>query len=150
MLEAINPIHIVDFFQAEPKKAFLALGSIFLVVTGGEALYADMGHFGRRPITARLVRHRAARPGAQLLRPGGAAASTTRRRSRAPSTGSRPTGAITPLAILATMASIIASQALISGAFSLTVQAVQLDYLPRLKVLHTSGAAPGPGVRARS
>ena len=50
MLEAVNPMHIVEFFQAEPRKAFLALGSIFLVVTGGEALYADMGHFGRRPI----------------------------------------------------------------------------------------------------
>src|SRR6187399_1113406 len=51
VLEAINPIHIVELFGAEPRKAFLALGSIFLVVTGGEALYADMGHFGRRPIT---------------------------------------------------------------------------------------------------
>ena len=93
VLEAINPIHIVDLFQAEPKKAFLALGSIFLVVTGGEALYADMGHFGRRPDHPRLVRHRPARAWSATTSARPPCSSTTRRPSRAPSTGSPPTGA---------------------------------------------------------
>ena len=128
-----------------PGKAFLALGSIFLVVTGGEALYADMGHFGRRPIA--LVWYAIVLP-ALLLNYFGQAALLIEdpRRSRARSTGGAGVG-LTPLAVLATMASVIASQALISGAFSLTVQAVQLDYLPRVEIRHTS-ASTGPGVRA--
>jgi KUP system potassium uptake protein len=142
VLQAVNPLHIVDFFSAEPLKGFLALGSIFLVVTGGEALYADMGHFGRRPIA--MVWYAVVLPGlllcyfgqaALLIRDPGAIENPFYRMA--------PAWAVTPLAILATMASVIASQALISGAFSLTVQAVQLDYLPRVKVRHTSGTHRG-------
>ena len=127
-------------FVQHPWKAFLALGSIFLVVTGGEALYADMGHFGRRPIT--LAWYVLVLPGLVLNYFGQAALLVGRARGdREPrSTAMAPDWAITPLAILATMATVIASQALISGAFSLTVQAVQLDYLPRLAILHTSGS----------
>ena len=142
VVTAVNPLHIVQLFQAQPLKAFLALGSIFLVVTGGEALYADMGHFGRRPIA--LAWYVVVLPGlllcyfgqaALLIRDPGAIENPFYRMA--------PEWAVMPLAILATMASVIASQALISGAFSLTVQAVQLDYLPRVRVLHTSGSHQG-------
>ena len=137
VLEAINPMHIVELFQAEPKKGFLALGSIFLAVTGGEALYADMGHFGRRPIT--LVWYGIVLPGLVLNYFGQAALLITDPNAvESPFYRLAPEWGVVPLAILATMASVIASQALISGAFSLTVQAVQLDYLPRVKVQHTS------------
>lgn len=138
VLGAVNPIHIVNFFAAEPLKAFLALGSIFLVVTGGEALYADMGHFGRRPIA--IVWYCIVLPGL-LLNYLGQAALLIRDPSAIESPFYRmaPEWAITPLAVLATMASVIASQALISGAFSLTVQAVQLGFLPRVAIRHTSG-----------
>jgi KUP system potassium uptake protein len=137
VLEAINPWHIVDFFQAEPGKAFLALGSIFLVVTGGEALYADMGHFGRRPIA--MAWYGIVLPGLVCNYFGQAALLIEQPEAiESPFYRLAPEWGVTPLAILATGASVIASQALISGAFSLTVQAMQLDYLPRLKVLHTS------------
>jgi KUP system potassium uptake protein len=137
VLEAINPVHIVDLFRAEPEKAFLALGSIFLVVTGGEALYADMGHFGRRPIT--LVWYGIVLPGLVCNYFGQAALLIDDPLAiESPFYRLAPEWGVTPLAILATMASVIASQALISGAFSLTVQAVRLDYLPRVKILHTS------------
>ena len=108
------------------------LGSVFLVVTGGEALYADMGHFGRGPIRSRLVRGRAA-----------ALSSTTSARARCCSRDPEaprnpfyllaPRWALYPLVVLATLAAVIASQALISGAFSLTRQAMQLGYSPRLR-----------------
>jgi KUP system potassium uptake protein len=137
VLEAISPLHIVDFFQAEPGKAFLALGSIFLVVTGGEALYADMGHFGRRPIT--LAWYGVVLPGLVCNYFGQAALLIDDPDAiENPFYRLAPDWGVTPLAVLATGASVIASQALISGAFSLTTQAMQLDYLPRLKVLHTS------------
>ena len=137
VLEAINPWHIVELFQAEPKKGFLALGSIFLVVTGGEALYADMGHFGRRPIT--LVWYGIVLPGLVLNYFGQAALLINDPHAvESPFYRLAPEWGVAPLAVLATMASVIASQALISGAFSLTVQAVQLDYLPRVKIQHTS------------
>ena len=138
VLAAVNPMHIVHFFGAEPMKAFLSLGSIFLVVTGGEALYADMGHFGRRPIA--IVWYAIVLPGL-LLNYFGQAALLIRDPAAIESPFYRmaPDWAVTPLAVLATMASVIASQALISGAFSLTVQAVQLDFLPRVAIRHTSG-----------
>ncbi len=137
VLGAVNPIHIVNFFAAEPLKAFLALGSIFLVVTGGEALYADMGHFGRRPIA--VVWYCIVLPGL-LLNYLGQAALLIRDPTAIENPFYRmaPEWAVTPLAVMATMASVIASQALISGAFSLTVQAVQLGFLPRLAIRHTS------------
>ena len=142
VLRAVNPVYIAQFFAADPVKAFLALGSIFLVVTGGEALYADMGHFGRRPIATAW--YGLVLPGL-LLTYFGQAALLIRDPAAIENPFYRmaPAWAVTPLAILATMASVIASQALISGAFSLTVQAFQLDYLPRLKVFHTSGAHQG-------
>jgi len=142
VIGAVNPINIVHFFSASPLKAFLALGSIFLVVTGGEALYADMGHFGRKPIT--LAWYAIVLPGlllnyfgqaALLIRTPGAIESPFYRMA--------PDWGVPPLAVLATLASVIASQALISGAFSLTVQAVQLDYLPRVVIRHTSGSHQG-------
>jgi KUP system potassium uptake protein len=142
VVQAVNPINIVHFFAAEPGKAFLALGSIFLVVTGGEALYADMGHFGRRSIT--LAWYGLVLPGLLLNYFGQAALLLGKPEAvDSPLYEMAPHWAITPLAVLATMASVIASQALISGAFSLTVQAVQLDYLPRVRVQHTSGEHEG-------
>jgi len=142
VITAVNPINIVYFFQAEPMKAFLALGSIFLVVTGGEALYADMGHFGRKPIA--VAWYGLVLP-CLLLNYFGQAALLLGEPEAVhhPLYEMVPEWGITPLALLATMASIIASQALISGAFSLTVQAVQLDYLPRVKIDHTSAGHAG-------
>ena len=137
VVRAVNPIYIVHLFQNEPVKAFLALGSIFLVVTGGEALYADMGHFGRRPI--QMAWYCVVLPGL-LLNYFGQAALLSRKPAAIenPFFELAPHWLLIPLVVLATMASVIASQALISGAFSLTVQAVQLDYLPRVAILHTS------------
>ncbi|MFL5386314.1 MAG: KUP/HAK/KT family potassium transporter, partial [Longimicrobiaceae bacterium] len=137
VLGAVSPLYAVSFFARNGGTGFLVLGSVFLVVTGGEALYADMGHFGRKPIT--VVWYGVVLPGL-VCNYFGQAALLIRDPSAIENPFYRlaPDWAITPLAILATMAAIIASQALISGAFSLTVQAMQLDYLPRLKVLHTS------------
>lgn len=137
VLRAASPTYAVDLFVDHPLRAFLALGSIFLVVTGGEALYADMGHFGHRPITVAwyglvLPSLLAVYFGqAALLGNGDGTVGS-------PFYDMAPAWAVVPLAVLATCATVIASQALISGAFSLTAQAVQLDYLPRLAVRHTS------------
>ena len=140
VLRAVSPTYAIDLFVQHPWKAFIALGSIFLVVTGGEALYADMGHFGRIPIT--WAWYLLVLPGLVLNYFGQAALLSGRPMDHigelSPFYAMAPDWAIWPLAILATMATVIASQALISGAFSLTVQAVQLDYLPRLAILHTS------------
>ena len=142
VLKAVNPIYAYDFFAASPMTAFLTLGSIFLVVTGGEALYADMGHFGRRPI--QVSWYCFVLP-ALLLNYFGQAALILGNPEAVerPFFKLAPEWAIVPLVVLATMATVIASQALISGAFSLTVQAVQLDYLPRVKISHTSSAHRG-------
>jgi KUP system potassium uptake protein len=137
IIQSINPVHAVRFFTHESKNAFLSLGSIFLVVTGGEALYADMGHFGRRPIMwgwygmvlpSLLLNYWG--QGAFLLENPEAIERVFFNMA--------PDALLLPLVILATMATIIASQALISGVFSLTAQAVQLDYLPRIAIRHTS------------
>ncbi len=137
VVRAISPTYAVAFFEHEPLRAFVALGSIFLVVTGGEALYADMGHFGRRPI--QLSWYLLVLP-ALLLNYFGQAAllGASPETIESPFYQLAPSWGTLPLAVLATMATIIASQALISGAFSLTAQAVQLDYLPRVKIVHTS------------
>jgi KUP system potassium uptake protein len=137
VLRAISPSYGIELFIDHPWRAFLALGSIFLVVTGGEALYADMGHFGRRPI--QISWYMVVLP-ALLLNYFGQAAllADDPEAIESPFYNLAPDWGITPLAILATMATVIASQALITGAYSLTTQAVQLDYLPRLKILHTS------------
>jgi KUP system potassium uptake protein len=140
VLKAVSPTYAIDFFVEHPWKAFIALGSIFLVVTGGEALYADMGHFGRKPI--QLAWYTLVLPGLLCNYFGQAALLAEHPEpdigDLKPFYDMAPEWAIWPLAILATLATVIASQALISGAFSLTVQAVQLDYLPRLAILHTS------------
>jgi KUP system potassium uptake protein len=142
VLKAINPMYAVDFFAESPMKSFLTLGSIFLVVTGGEALYADMGHFGRRPI--QITWYFLVLP-ALLLNYFGQAALILGdpEAVERPLFKMVPEWGVLPLVLLATMATVIASQALISGAFSLTVQAVQLDYLPRVKIQHTSSAHRG-------
>ncbi|MFL6196254.1 MAG: potassium transporter Kup [Thermoanaerobaculia bacterium] len=146
VLGAVNPGHAVRFFAENGWRGFLVLGSVFLVVTGGEALYADMGHFGRRPIRlawftlvlpclllnyfgqgALLVAHpdAAAHPFYELVR------------------RMAPEWFLYPMVVLATAATIIASQAVISGAFSLTRQAVQLGYIPRIEIVHTSNQEIG-------
>ncbi len=138
IIQSINPVWIVRFFSDDSANAFLSLGSIFLVVTGGEALYADMGHFGRKPI--RVGWYMVVLP-ALLLNYWGQGAFLLRN----PEAVEKKffflmvhEGLKLPLVVLATMATIIASQALISGVFSLTQQAVQLDYLPRIRIEHTS------------
>jgi KUP system potassium uptake protein len=137
VLRAVSPTYAVELFIDYPWRAFLALGSIFLVVTGGEALYADMGHFGRKAI--QISWYSLVLPGLLLNYFGQAALlADGRTEVGSPFYDMAPNWGITPLAILSTMATVIASQALISGAFSLTVQAVQLDYFPRLAIRHTS------------
>jgi KUP system potassium uptake protein len=136
-LKALSPHYAVEFFWHNGWQAFLTLGTVFLALTGAEALYADIGHFGRRPIRvtwfwfvlpALLLNYFG--QGAYLLRePAGAAH---------PLYGMAPSWARYPLVGLATTAAVIASQAIITGAFSLTLQAVQLGYAPRLTIRHTS------------
>ncbi|HRB04308.1 MAG TPA: KUP/HAK/KT family potassium transporter, partial [Ilumatobacteraceae bacterium] len=138
IIQSINPIWALRFFEHESMKAFLSLGSIFLVVTGGEALYADMGHFGRRPIAVGW--YGLVLP-ALLLNYWGQGAFLLENPKMVEQKFfflMGPEALKLPLVILATMATIIASQALISGVFSLTQQAVQLDYLPRIRIDHTS------------
>lgn len=137
VLVAVDPRHAVSFVAAQPLIAFIALGAVVLCVTGGEALYADMGHFGRAPI--RIAWYGLAMPalvvnyfgqGAMLL--GNQAAVEN------PFYLMAPGWAQLPLVFLATAATVIASQALISAAFSVTKQAIQLGILPRMAVKHTS------------
>jgi KUP system potassium uptake protein len=137
ILAAVNPAHAVRFIGDSPRLAFLALGAIFLVVTGSEALYADMGHFGKRPI--RFGWYTVVFP-ALLLNYFGQGALLLNNPSASDNPFFRmpPGWAVFPLAILAMMATVIASQALISGVYSLTMQAVQLGYLPRFDIDHTS------------
>jgi KUP system potassium uptake protein len=134
---ATNPVFAFEFLFDDTRAAFQALGAVFLVVTGSEALYADMGHFGRRPI--RLGWYAVVLP-ALLLNYFGQGALLIAEPSAIDNPFFRmpPEWAVVPLVILATMATVIASQALISGAYSLTMQAVQLGYLPRMEIDHTS------------
>ena len=137
VLAAVNPLHAVDFFVRNGWHGFLILGSVFLVVTGGEALYADMGHFGTRPI--RLVWFSVVLPALLLNYFGqGALLLEDPEAAHNPFYRLAPGWALYPMIVLATSAAIIASQAVISGAFSLTMQAVQLGFSPRLKINHTS------------
>ncbi|WP_438030300.1 potassium transporter Kup [Sorangium sp. So ce233] len=143
VLAALSPVHAARFFADHGLHGVAILGSVVLVITGGEALYADMGHFGRGPI--RLAWYGLALPalalnyfgqGALLLQAPEAAAN--------PFFAMVPKGPLTyALVALSAMATVIASQALISGAYSLTHQAIQLGYLPRTQVLHTSSTAEG-------
>ena len=142
VLAAVNPWHGLHFFLANGWQAFAVLGAVFLVVTGGEALYADMGHFGKRPM--RLAWFAVVLP-ALLLNYFGQGALLLQNPGAAPNPFYllAPHWALYPLVVLATSATVIASQALISGAFSLTMQAVQLGYFPRLKIEHTSSMEKG-------
>jgi KUP system potassium uptake protein len=134
---AVNPLYGARFFIENGWTGFLVLGSVFLVVTGGEALYADMGHFGRRPI--RAAWYFVALP-ALLLNYFGQGALLIRDPSAVENPFYRmvPGWALYPVVVIATSAAVIASQALITGAYSLTMQAVQLGYIPRVEIRHTS------------
>jgi KUP system potassium uptake protein len=137
ILGAVNPAHAVWFFTRNGALAFLVLGSVFLVVTGGEALYADMGHFGAKPI--RTAWFTIALPGLLLNYFGQGALLLDRPEAlESPFYNLAPSWALYPLVVLSTLATIIASQALISGAFSVTRQALMLGFLPRVRILHTS------------
>jgi KUP system potassium uptake protein len=142
VLFAINPIHAARFLAQHGFHSVLVLGSVFLVVTGGEALYADMGHFGKRPI--RLAWFFIAQP-ALMLNYFGQAALLLEDPAAAANPFYRlaPSWALMPLVVLATAAATIASQALISAVFSLTRNAVQLGYCPRMKVEFTSATQMG-------
>jgi KUP system potassium uptake protein len=142
VLWAILPTHAVRFFVDNHLTGFLVLGSVFLVVTGGEALYADMGHFGIKPI--RLAWFAFVLPSLLLNYFGqGAFLLHTPTGTAEPFFLMAPKWAVLPLVILATAASVIASQAVISGAYSITRQATQLGYLPRIRVRHTSAREMG-------
>jgi KUP system potassium uptake protein len=142
VLSAMNPAHGVAFFLRNGIKGLLVLGSVFLVVTGGEALYADMGHFGKGPI--RFTWTTLVLPALVLNYFGqGALIIADPSAVKHPFFLMVPSWGLVPLVILATAATVIASQAVISGAFSLTRQAVQLGYLPRLRIDHTSEAQIG-------
>ncbi|HKB94682.1 MAG TPA: KUP/HAK/KT family potassium transporter, partial [Gaiellaceae bacterium] len=142
VLTAINPIHAVRFLAHGGAGSFLVLGAVFLVATGGEALYADLGHFGERPIQIdwfclvglSLTLNYFGQCALVLTEPSAAVN---------PFYLLAPEWARLPLLVLATMAAIIASQAIISGSFSLTRQAVQLGYLPRIEIIHTSATEIG-------
>jgi KUP system potassium uptake protein len=142
ILLAINPMYIVGFLTNQPEVAFVTIGAIFLAVTGAEALYADLGHFGRRPIVLAwlaivfpclLLNY--VGQGAFVLSHGGTVGHPFFEMNRG--------WALVPMVVLATAATVIASQAVISGAYSLTRQAVQLNILPRFQILHTSETQSG-------
>ncbi len=142
ILAAINPYHAFHFFTTQGFESLYILGAVFLVVTGGEALYADIGHFGRTPI--RLSWFTIALPGLLLNYFGqGALLLKDPAFISNPFYHLAPSWALYPMVLLATCATVIASQAIISGVFSLTYQALQLGYLPRLRVLHTSEEEKG-------
>ena len=142
VLAALNPLHAFNFLVKDPLRSFLALGAIVLAVTGGEALYTDMGHFGKFPIRAAwfslvlpaLVLNYYGQ-GALLLKDPAAIQN--------PFYLLAPDWALIPMVVLATAATFIASQAVISGAFSVARQAIQLGYLPRMRIIHTSSMEAG-------
>ena len=146
ILETINPLNAVQFFIADGFRAFVAMGSVVLAVTGAEALYADMGHFGRKPIGVSwltivlpclMLNYMG--QGAMVLSAGADAGALI----KDPFFLMIPDAVRIPVIILAMAATIIASQAVISGAFSLTQQAIQLGFIPRMQIKHTSASAAG-------
>ena len=142
VLAAVNPAYAVSFFAAHRFHAFITMGTVFLCLTGGEALYADMGHFGRVPIQAGW--YTIVWP-SLLLNYFGQGAFLLGNPQEVDNLFYRlaPAWALYPMVALATMATVIASQAVISGAFSLTRQAMQLGYCPRQEIVHTSEATIG-------
>jgi KUP system potassium uptake protein len=152
VLAAVNPLHAVRFLTGHGYNGFLLLGAVVLCITGGEALYADMGHFGPRPI--RLAWYGVVMPalllnyfgqGALLLDKCGAAgdAAACSAAVASPFYAMVPGWFVLPMVVIAAAATVVASQALISGAFSLTQQAVQLGFVPRVKIVHTSATTEG-------
>ncbi|HZI03780.1 MAG TPA: KUP/HAK/KT family potassium transporter, partial [Archangium sp.] len=148
VLRAVWPGYAVSFFLRNGLHGFLLLAVVILVITGGEALYADMGHFGRRPI--RIAWFAVALPALLLNYFGQGALLLRDSTADSPFYQLVPTPLLYPMVVLATLAASIASQALISGAFSITRQAIQLGYSPRLEVVHTSAEEEGqiylPGI----
>ncbi|MBP6441798.1 MAG: potassium transporter Kup [Sphingorhabdus sp.] len=147
VLDVINPLNALNFFYVDGFRAFVAMGTVVLAVTGAEALYADMGHFGRKPISlgwlvfvmpALMLNYMG--QGAMILSMSPEAAQLA---IKDPFFIMLPDLLRTPIIILTILAAIIASQAVISGAFSLTQQAIQLGFMPRLRILHTSESAAG-------
>jgi KUP system potassium uptake protein len=137
ILYALSPTYAIQFFLADGLKAFLTLGTVVLAVTGAEALYADMGHFGREPI--RRAWFFFVLPALMLNYLGqGALLLDHPEAVKNPFYGLAPDWALLPMVVLSTVATVIASQAVISGAFSVTQQAIQLGLLPRMKIAHTS------------
>lgn len=137
VLWAINPVNAIRFFLSNRSIAFFVLGAVFLVVTGGEALYADMGHLGKRPI--RWAWFTFVVPALTLNYFGQGALLLSRPEAiENPFYLLAPDMLLIPLVVLSTLATVIASQALISGIFSITKQAVQLGYFPRMQIIHTS------------
>lgn len=142
VLQAVDPTFALRFIIENQLESFVVIGAVFLVVTGGEALYADMGHFGRRPI--RFSWFLVAMPALVLNYFGqGALVMTDPEAISNPFYLLAPKWAIIPMVVLSTMATITASQALISGAFSITRQAIQLGLIPRLTIIHTSSREVG-------
>jgi KUP system potassium uptake protein len=143
VLAALWPGHAINFFVIDPVAAFLSMSAVVLAVTGAEALYADMGHFGRKPLKVSWIYYvmpalmlNYMGQGALLIRDGVLALES-------PFYLLAPSGLQMPLVILATCAAFIASQAVISGAFSVTQQAIQLGFVPRMRIEHTSASAAG-------
>jgi KUP system potassium uptake protein len=142
ILRCLNPLWAASFIVTNGWASFIVLGSVFLAVTGGEALYADMGHFGRRPI--RIAWFVLVFPALTLSYLGqGAMVLVHPERAENPFFLMAPSWALLPLVILATAATVIASQAVISGAFSMMKQAVRMGLLPRLEIMHTSKSQMG-------
>jgi len=152
VLAAVDPSYAVAFFRHHDLNAFLILGAVVLCITGGEALYADMGHFGRGPI--RLAWYATVFPGlllnyfgqgAHVLESceGGLSSTACQDVLANPFYAIVPEAFLYPMVVIATVATVVASQALISGAFSLTQQAVQLGYVPRVQIRHTSATTEG-------
>jgi KUP system potassium uptake protein len=149
IIRAVNPLYGIELIAVDPGEGFILLGAVVLAVTGAEALYADMGHFGPRPIQRAWLRF--VFPCLLLNYFGqGALILAHPETIRNPFYLLAPDWAVLPLVVLASTATVIASQAVISGAFSITRQAVQLGYLPRMQIRHTSEAEMGqvfvPGI----
>ncbi|MGH8135494.1 MAG: potassium transporter Kup [Steroidobacteraceae bacterium] len=142
VLAAVNPAYAIAFLVAHRGESLIVLAAVFLTVTGGEALYADMGHFGRRPI--RVAWYGLVLPALLLNYFGqGALALSIPQSVESPFYLMAPAWALTPLVLLATAAAIIASQAVISGVYTVANQAMQLGFLPRLTVIHSSDQTEG-------
>jgi KUP system potassium uptake protein len=142
VIKALNPYYAFSFMSAHVLQAYVVLGSVVLVLTGAEALYADMGHFGAAPI--RCAWYALVMPSLVLNYFGqGALLMHDPKAIENPFYLLAPDWALLPLVVLSTVATVIASQAVISGAYSLTSQAIQLGYVPRMKILHTSELAIG-------